>query len=95
MDGQLGIKILSPENTRIFKGNLNMLQVIVDNDKEYKAVFAVAAFPVTNPTGYISLFYQGEKDKTYEIGIIEDINLFPEEIRKSCSFHFKKILFLL
>ena len=76
-----GMKFLTPENTRIFRGTFNMLHVMVTGDTLYRGVFAVQAFPVSARMKFISLFYYDDLEKIREIGMIEDINTFPEEAR--------------
>jgi len=78
----IGLKLLKPENTKIFKGTYNMLHILVKDDSLYRGVFAARTFPLSNPNRYISLFYFNEYDKKEEIGIIENLSEFSEEAQK-------------
>ncbi len=78
-----GIKILTPENTRITKGDFDTLSVvIIDENKKYNGIFVISAFPITNRNKFLSLFYEDETEKIHEIGMIEQIEIFPEEEKK-------------
>jgi len=77
-----GVRILSPETVRIFRGTFNMLHVTVVGDTLYRGVFAVQAFPLSLPRKFISFFYFDERDRVQEIGVIEDLNAFPSDVRK-------------
>lgn len=74
------VLILNPVETKIFRGTFDMLHVMFSGEL-YRGVFAVAAFPVSSPTRYVSLFYYDDNDKLVEIGMIEDLDKFPEEAR--------------
>jgi hypothetical protein len=77
------IKKLTPENIKIEKDNYDSLTVeIPDENKKYYGVFASSLFPITNIYKFISLFYQDITEKIIEIGIIEQIDAFPEEEKK-------------
>jgi len=76
-----GVRILSPETVKIFRGTFNMLHVMVIGDTLYRGVFAVQAFPLSMPRKFISLFYFDERDRPEEIGVIEDLNAFPSDAR--------------
>jgi len=75
------IEYLTPENTKIEKGEFETLNVFLKNGKSYKGVFAIACFPIKLPNKFISLFYQTSIGEVEEIGIIKDIFDFPEEER--------------
>ena len=71
------VRFLTPDICRIHLGNLGALHVTVMNEGIYGGAYAAYAFPVAYPFGYISLIHSaGEKD--VEIGIIRDLNEFPE-----------------
>jgi hypothetical protein len=86
------VPLLKPEQTKIFQGTFDMLHVQIGGDI-YRGVFAVAAFPVSSPRKYISLFYYDEDDKLQEIGMIEDIIQFPEETSRLILDTLKKHYF--
>jgi len=69
--------LLTPDSITVYKGDFNMLQVEVKGKQTYKGVFAVQAFPISNPNKFVSLFHYDEHDKTREIGMIEDVSRFP------------------
>lgn len=76
------IVFLNPEKIKIFRGTFETIHVMLEDGSLYRGVFAVAAFPVSNPNKYISLFTYDEKDREYEIGMIEDIDKLPEKERE-------------
>lgn len=79
---EIDLGFLRPEKTKIFKGTFDLLHVMTVDGGLYRGVFAIKAFPVSEPDMYVSLFYHDEKDKVLEIGIIEDINDFPDDVRE-------------
>ncbi len=77
----LGIRILTPENAKIFRGTFNLLHVTVKGEGLYRGVFAAQAFPVSSPRGFIFLYYYDLQDKQREIGMIENLDVFPPETK--------------
>jgi hypothetical protein len=78
----IGVRYLTPENTTIFEGTFSLLHCAVQGDTLYRGVFAVMMFPITHPDRYVSLRYTDEKDKEREVGVIADLNAFPEDARR-------------
>ncbi|HPP66478.1 MAG TPA: DUF1854 domain-containing protein [bacterium] len=76
------VVFLDPQKIKIFHTDFGTIHVMLENGSLYRGVFAVAAFPVSNPTRYISLFYYDEKEKEREIGMIEDINSLSQQHRE-------------
>jgi hypothetical protein len=71
------LRFLTPDMCRIHLGNLGALHVTIINEGIYGGVYAAYDFPVGHPDKYISLIQaMGEKDR--EVGIIKDLNEFPE-----------------
>ena len=84
-DGRLvamGVRLLTPENTTIFEGTFSLLHCAVKGDTLYRGVFAVLMFPIRYPDRFISLRYTDAEDKEIEVGIIDDLAAFPEEVRR-------------
>jgi len=75
--GQTEIRFLTPDMCRIHLGTHEALHVTVKNERIYGGVYAAYAFPVAHPDEYISLLHTGG-DEEMEIGIIRDLNEFPE-----------------
>ncbi len=73
------VRMLRPGEVKIFRGTFNMLHVTVPQEGLYRGVFAVRAFPAREGMRYISLFCHDDEDRVREIGMIEDLSLFPEE----------------
>jgi len=73
------VVFLKPDKIKIFRATFGTIHVMVNNESLYRGVFAVAAFPVSNPTKYISLFYYDERDREQEIGMLEDIDDLTEQ----------------
>jgi len=76
-----GVQRLTPVETTIFEGTLSVLHCAVRGGQLYRGVFAVRLFPVRQPDRFISLRYTDADDKDVEIGVIEDLAVFPEEQR--------------
>ncbi len=76
------IVFLDPVKTKIFRGTFETIHVMLEDGTLYRGVFAIAAFPVSSPNKYISLFCYDEKDREHEIGMIEDIEQLPEQSRE-------------
>ncbi len=77
-----GVRRLHPDGTTIFEGTFSLLHCAVKNDDLYRGVFAVRMFPVRHPSLFISLHYTDATDKECEIGVIEDMTVFPEAQQK-------------
>jgi hypothetical protein len=78
----IGIKVLTPENTTLFEGTFSLMHCAVKGDTLYRGVFAVLMFPIRYPNRFVSLRHTDAKDKEREIGLIEDLSVFPEEAQK-------------
>ena len=85
-----GVRRLTPATTKIFEGAFSLMHCAVLGDPRHRGVFAVLMFPIRYPDRYISMRYTGEKDKVYEIGVIEDLSAFPEETQKLIRAVLKK-----
>lgn len=79
---QMDVRFLKPEDVKIFRGTFNLMHLTDSDGTLYRGVYAIRAFPITCPKKYIFLFYYDEKDRSREIGVIEDIDIFPEEVRE-------------
>lgn len=80
-----GVLYLHPDKTKIFKGTYNLMHLTISgpDSRLERGVFAVRAFPVSHPDKFISLRHTDPLDnREHEIGVIEDINEFPEDVRK-------------
>lgn len=87
-----GVRVLTPENTRLFTGRLGSLHCVVDNSEAFANVYCLFCFPITFPDRYISVSYTDAAAKEQEIGVILDPAAFPEETRalvtKSLNRHY-------
>ncbi|MCM8762035.1 MAG: DUF1854 domain-containing protein [Candidatus Omnitrophica bacterium] len=79
---EIEVRALKPEEVKIFRGAFNLMHVMIANGILYRGVYAIRAFPIRYPDKYIFLFYYDENDRVQEIGMIEDLNIFPEETRQ-------------
>jgi hypothetical protein len=77
----IGIRYLTPEKTKIFTGRLGSIHCVIDDKEAYANVYCLLCFPVTYPAKFISVNYTNEENKENEIGVIEDLTVFPEETR--------------
>jgi hypothetical protein len=84
-DGRLsamGVRLLTPENATIFEGSFSLLHCAVKGDTLYRGVYAVLMFPIRYPDRFISLRYTDVTDKEIEVGVIDDLSVFPEAVRR-------------
>ena len=78
----IGVRLLLPDATTIFEGTFSLLHVAVKGDTLYRGVFAVTMFPIRHPDRFVSLRYTDDRDREQEIGIIEDLGVFPTEAQR-------------
>ena len=91
-----GVRILSPDSCEFYKGLHSLLHVQLKDDDHglglYRAAYAVRAFPVSSPDEYIVLKYPDEYGMDREVGLIMDLNAFPQAardlIQESLSAHY-------
>ncbi|MBI2193546.1 MAG: DUF1854 domain-containing protein [Planctomycetes bacterium] len=82
---QVGVTYLTPDSTEIYKGTFSLMHVAIRGPESnlFRGVFAVRAFPVSQPNRFISLRYVDVLDnKEHEIGVIEDLSVFSTEAQK-------------
>ncbi len=79
---KMGVRLLTPVNTTIFEGTFSLLHCAVKDDTLYRGVYAVLMFPIRHIDRYISLRYTDVDDKEKEIGIIEELGIFPAEAQQ-------------
>ncbi len=82
---EIGVRRLTPANTTVFEGTFSLVHVAVKNDTLYRGVFAVMMFPIRHPDRFISLRYTDVtdgRDREQEIGVIEDLGVFPVEAQR-------------
>jgi hypothetical protein len=77
-----GVRRLTPESTTVFEGAFSLLHCAVKNEGLYRGVFAARLFPVRHPDRFISLRYTDQDEKNKEIGVLEDLALFPPDQQK-------------
>ena len=75
---EIGVRCLTPETATIFEGTFSLLHCAVKNDNLYRGVFAARMFPIRHPDRFISLHYTDVDEKDREIGVIVDLDPFPE-----------------
>jgi ATP-binding cassette subfamily B protein len=73
---------LTPANARIHLGSMGALHVTVLNERIYHGVTALRCLPVRYPSRYISLRYINQENREQEIGIIENMEVWPLEAQK-------------
>ena len=77
--GKTEVRYLHPDSCIIHVGTHSALHVTIKNERIYGGVYAVYAFPVAYPEGYISLMYTASDGKELEIGVIRDMKELPPE----------------
>lgn len=85
---------LTPVVAVIHTGNLGALHVTVKNEAIYGGVFAVRCLPVHYPRQYISLRYLDSEKHEVEVGLVRDIDQWPESARKLIERSLTKRYFL-
>lgn len=87
-----GVRRLTPDMATLFEGTFSVLHCSVKGDGLYRGVFAIRMFPVRHPDRYVSLHYTDSSDKDREIGVIEDLCIFPEAqqelVRRDLAAHY-------
>lgn len=90
----IAIRILTPDNCKIFTGVFSLLHAYVEGDDIglYRGIYAVMAFPVSAPDHYISLRYMDTSGVEHELGVIIDPKVFPQDaqglLRESLARHY-------
>ncbi len=74
-------RYLTPEIARIHLGSRNALHVTVLNDRIYGGVYAAYIFPVRQPRKFVSLRYKNAKGEEIEVGIIWNLEEWPQTDR--------------
>lgn len=85
---------LTPEVALIHLGNLGALHVTVQNEAIYGGVFAVRCLPVHFPRQYISLRYLDSEKHEVEVGLIRNLDEWPDNAKKLISESLLKRYFL-
>lgn len=78
----VGARYLQPESARIFRGRLGSLHCVVGDHEAYANVYCKLCMPVRHPGRFVSVWHTDDEDKERQIGIIEDLARWPEEIRQ-------------
>jgi hypothetical protein len=74
------VRFLDPQTCRVHLGSHGALHVTITGERIYGGVYAVYAFPVAYPNGYVALMHNtGEGGKDIEVGIIRDLAAFPAD----------------
>ena len=74
------VRFLTPSTCRVHLGSHGALHVTVVGERIYGGVYAVYAFPVAYPNGYVALMHNtGEGGKDIEVGLIRNLDDFPAE----------------
>lgn len=88
----VGVRYLTPQNCRLYIGTLGSLHCIVEDKEAYANVYCLMTFPISHPYQFISVCYSDDEGKEQEIGVIETLDNFPEEIqnliRQSLGQHY-------
>ena len=76
---------LTPDNAAIHLGNRGLLHVTVRNERIYGGAFAVRSIPVRFPRKYISLRWFNVENHEEEVGLIRDLDQWPDAARQLVS----------
>ena len=72
---------LTPANCRLYTSTQNSLHVEVYDEWVYGGVFALRCRPIRSPSQYISLRYFDAEKKELEVGLIRDLEAWPDADR--------------
>jgi len=89
----VGARYLVPERCRIYRGRLGSIHCIINDAEAFANVYCVLCFPISHPDRYISVCYTDDDNKEQEIGIIEDLEAFPGEVRDLVHANLKRQYF--
>ena len=78
----VGVRYLTPHNCHLYIGTLGSLHCIFDNKEAYANVHCLMTFPISQPYSFISVCYSDDDGKEQEIGVIENLESFTEEVQK-------------
>ncbi len=76
-----GAQFLTPANTKIFIGRLGSLHCVVNDQSAFANVYGLLCFPIFDPQHYIAIRYTDDNGKEQDIGIIEDLAVFPQAVQ--------------
>jgi len=86
------IQRLDPAKTHLYRGHFGLLYCKIEEEPVYHGIFAVRMFPVHHPNQYISLHHTNEKQKEVELGMIQNLEDFPEDqqflVRESLHYQY-------
>ncbi len=77
----VGVRYLTPQNCHLYIGTLGSLHCIVEDKEAYANVYCLMTFPISHPYSYISVCYSDNEGKEQEIGVIEKLDNFSEEVQ--------------
>jgi len=79
--GSICARYLTPSNASFFKDGSGVVHCVVDNRETFANVHCILCFLISYPDQYVSVCHSDDNGKEHEIGIIEDLNAFPEDVR--------------
>ncbi|MBN1348512.1 DUF1854 domain-containing protein [candidate division KSB1 bacterium] len=79
---KVGVRFLTPGDTRLFIGRLGSLHCIIDKIDAYANVYCILTFPIHLPKQYISVQYSDDEGKEHEIGVIKVLEDFPKDAQE-------------
>jgi hypothetical protein len=82
ISGSVTVRYLTPENIHIFIGRLGSIHCIIDNQDAFANVHCLLCFPIIHPDRFISIYYTADDGKEWEIGVVENPDIFPAETQK-------------
>ena len=76
---QTDLRFLTPETCQLYRGPFGALHLKINGEQVYGGIYATYAFPVTRPSSYISMIHTGGELDEQEVGVIRDLDEFPDE----------------
>lgn len=76
---QIGMRFLTPQNCNIFVGRLCTIHCVVSDAEAYANVYCLRCFAISHPDRFIQVSHTNDEGKEREIGVIEDLSVFPAE----------------
>ena len=78
----VGVRYLTPQNCHLYIGTLGSLHCVVDDKEAYANVHCLMTFPISQPYSFISVCYSDDEGKEQEIGVVETLESFSDELQK-------------
>ncbi|HXE52392.1 MAG TPA: DUF1854 domain-containing protein [Tepidisphaeraceae bacterium] len=87
-------RCLTPEHARFALCPHGGLQVTIEGERTYGGVYAVRCLPVKYPRQYLSLRHLDEHKREVEVGLIRDLDQWPQDVQEFVDHSLRKRFFV-